>query len=417
MRRLVGAVAAVILLPNAAFASPAGDQLAELLYAGTAGENRALYDEQCAMFNMDACFGLGLIDLIGAVEGLSQALYRHGAVTPRVPAAAMMLGIDAPVGTGPANPDPEPITYEDARAILDAFVAGLDSARQSFETAGTSGDYVVRIDPLRVRFDMDGDGVAGAGETLAALMGETLALPQGKTKGNKTAPVDTAIGFDRADAIWFAGYSQVTAAPADLLLAHDFSEFFAAVGHRLFPESGLPMQDYSSGGTLMMDPETDTFIADLIAAIHTSDFPVVDRDRFLGVLQRLKSVTALSRQNWEAILAETDDDRELVPSPRQTSLVPDLKVTQAHVDAWLATLDTLDAILDGRLLVPHWRFRQGFDLKLFFDTATETDLVMLFTGQGALPFLKDGKVASAADFAEGNRVFGDRWPDFALWFN
>ena len=91
MRRLVGAVAAAMLLPNAAFASPAGDQLAELLYAGTAGENRALYDEQCAMFNMDACFGLGLIDLIGAVEGLSQALYRHGAVSPRVPAAAMTL--------------------------------------------------------------------------------------------------------------------------------------------------------------------------------------------------------------------------------------------------------------------------------------------------------------------------------------
>ncbi|MNT90842.1 hypothetical protein D3C72_2318430 [compost metagenome] len=67
--------------------------------------------------------------------------------------------------------------------------------------------------------------------------------------------------------------------------------------------------------------------------------------------------------------------------------------------------------------MPHWRFRRGFDLKLFFDTATETDLVMLFTGQGALPFLKDGKVASASDFAEGNRVFGDRWPDFALWFN
>ena len=41
----------------------------------------------------------------------------------------------------------------------------------------------------------------------------------------------------------------------------------------------------------------------------------------------------------------------------------------------------------------------------------------LFTGQGALPFLKDGKVASAADFAEGNRVFGERSPDFALWFN
>ena len=288
--------------------------------------------------------------------------------------------------------------------------------------------FVIAIDPLRVRVDIDGNGTVEAGETLATMLGSLgefadIPAPDGpppsgksKTKGEAAAP-DLTIGFDRADAVWLAGYSTVLAAPVDLLLAHDFSEFFAAYLHRVFPEAGLPMQDYSRGGTLFMDADSDAFIADVIAALHTMDFPVTDAARLAGVREQLKSITALSRRNWELILAETDDFKELVPGPHQTSLVPDTPVTQETVDAWLATLDTIDQILDGELLLPHWRFDQGFDLKLYFETATETDLVMLFAGQGALPYLGDGPIADAESFAAANRVFGDNWPGFALWFN
>jgi hypothetical protein len=417
MRLLVAAVVAASVVPSLTLASPAGDQLPELLYAGTAGENRALYDEQCAMMHMDACFGLGVIDLIAAVEGLSQGFYRHGATTPNTPAAALLFGVDTGAPTPPANPNPEPLTYEQLRAILDTFVTTLDAAHDSFETAAIAGDFVIPIDVLRVRLDVDGDGEVAGDETLASLLGPNAAIPQGKTKGDKTAVVDGTIGFDPADAYWLAGYTQVAATPVDLLLAHDFSELFGAIGHRLFPEADLPMQDYARGGTLMMDPDTDTFIADIVAGIHTSDFPIIDAERFKGVLVRMQGVTALSRKNWESILAETDDFKELVPSPSQTSLLPSLEVTDEVVAAWQETLDTVDQILAGELLIPHWRFRQGFNLKLFFDTATETDLVMLLTGHGALPYLAAGPIADEDSFAAGNRVFGDSWPNFAFWFN
>ena len=117
------------------------------------------------------------------------------------------------------------------------------------------------------------------------------------------------------------------------------------------------------------------------------------------------------------ILAETDDERELVPSPSQTSIVPDTPVTQDTVDAWMATLDTVDQILAGELLVPHWRFKRGFDLKAYFETATETDLVMLITGHDALPYIKEGPIADAESFAEANRVFGTEWLNYVFWFN
>ena len=226
------------------------------------------------------------------------------------------------------------------------------------------------------------------------------------------------VGFDRADAYWFAGYTEVLAAQADFLLAHDFSSFVDAFFHRLFPAAGFPMQAYSAGGgALMMDPETDSVIADVVAAIHTINWPVTDAARLAAVRTRLKSVLAYSRQNWDAILAETDDNHELVPSPKQAAMFPGTSVTDQKVAAWRATLDTADKVLDGTLLVPHWRFRQGFDLKAYFETATTTDLVMILTGAGAVPYLGNGPVATAADFADVQQAFGNDWLGYAFWFN
>lgn len=422
MRKLALAFGiAALTLPS--HASETGDAIIAAAYDGRLAAVRADFAAACEDGEPEACFGAGLGELVFAFESLSQALYRHGAVVPGNTAAALIfgLGADLPGQPTPTNPQPEPLTYDRLRTVLDSAITSLDTARGYFERGGEAGDYVVLLDPLRVRLDIDGDGTVGEDETFAPFAAELLG-PQSeltakqKSKG-MSVPEGEGIGFDRADALWFAGYTQVTAAPLDWLLAHDFSEFFDAYLHRIFPRAGLPMQDYASGGVLFLDGDSDAGIADLIAALHTLRFPVADSARLAGVLDRLKAIPALSRQNWDAILAETDDQRELVPSPSQTSLIPDQPVTDEVVAAWMDTLDTLDEILAGDLLLPHWRFQQGFDLAAYFNTATETDLVMILTGQGALPFLKDGRIADAESFASGNRVFGEAWPNFALWFN
>lgn len=413
MLKLFASACLVLSLAMPVTAGEAGDITREALYAG--GLEKGLAD--LAPFRerlvQEGAFGIGFIRFVGAVEHLAQAFYRHGFAAPDGgPVAGPQL--ELPIT---ANTAPQPLDYPGYRAILSRFVADMDAARASLLEAGETGDYVVPVDLARIRIDLDADGSASEAESIGNVLAAAFGMRPDASAGPTESP-DLTIGFDRADAIWLAGYTQILAAQADFLLAHDFESFTAAAFHRLFPSAGFPMQPFMEGNSVMLlDPESDKAIADLIAAVHTINWPVTEPMRLKRVLERLKSVTALSRRNWDAILAETDDNRELLPSPRQTSIVPDASVTAETVAAWRATLDAADAILDGRLLVPHWRFRQGFDLRAYFENATRTDLVMLLTGLDALPFLRDGPVASADSFAEANRVFGDQLFGYAFWFN
>ena len=178
------------------------------------------------------------------------------------------------------------------------------------------------------------------------------------------------------------------------------------------------MEAYAPAGSLFMDRDSDALLADAIAAIHTLTWPVIDRERLLGARDRALAVLDLSRRNWEAILAETDDNREFIPSPYQTPVHEDMKITKAMVSAWHEALDSTGRVIRGELLLPHWRFSGvGFDLNLYFEEAERTDLVLLFTGLDALPFLREGEIASEEDFAATNAVFGDAIWGYALWFN
>lgn len=419
----MAAMAVVLAGVSGVAAGEGGDVLVSTLAGGDRTAGLESLQPLIDAGDSEARFAAGVLTVVGGIEEFAQAMYRHGLTAPDIGMAGALLGV--PV-TPPitANPDPQPLTYQELRLILENLTNAMDGGRDLLATAGESGDYVVPVDIMAIRMDLDGNGTAEDAETVAAILAGQLGLDPAELAGSaKSKSKDAAstegfvVGFDRADAFWLSGYTQVVAAQADFLLAHDFEEMFNASFHRIFPQAGLPMQDYSMGGMLMMDPASDSAIADAVAFIHTFNFEVIDVDRLHDVRARLKSIVSFSRQNWQAILVETDDQRELVPSPAQTSIVPDVAVTQEVVDAWMETLDSVEAILDGELLIPHWRFRQGFDLEAYFESATRTDAVMIFTGYGALPFLKEGPIADAEAFRQGLAVFGENFPGFALWFN
>src|SRR5690606_14285189 len=134
------------------------------------------------------------------------------------------------------------------------------------------------------------------------------------------------------------------AVQADFLLAHDFSRTFDAVFHRLFPKAGLPLalpslRPSTPGRGMLFDSESDRLFADAIAAIHTLDWPIVDRSRFDALPERLLAIFEYSRLNWSLSTAEADDNAELLPNPNQTPPEGAPRVTEEMIAAWLETLD------------------------------------------------------------------------------
>jgi hypothetical protein len=416
MRKPLIAISVIAMMVSPAVAGEGGTITTEALYSGALADGLAKLEPLAAADDQEAWFGIGAIKLTQTIEQLTQTLYRHGFAV-EAGTTVFGTGLILPI---PQNPNPEPFDYAGVRTMLADLVAGLDAARPAFETAAQAGDYVIEINPLKIRIDANGDGKGEDTESLAGL----FALWNGTTVDQLLAPPQPGapssfefVGFDRADGFWLAGYTEVLASQADFLLAHDFSQFADSTFHRLFPRAGFPMQDFAAGGMLMLDPQSDTAIADAVAGIHTLDWPVVEPERLAGVRTRMLTVLDYSRQNWAAILEETDNNHELLPSPKQTPIFPDAAVDEAKVAAWLVTLEKARDVLEGRLLIPHWRFKQGFDLKAYFETTKETDLVMILTGLGALPFLGNGPVATAEDFRAIQDAFGSDWVGYAFWFN
>lgn len=409
LRLTTAIIAATLSLP--ALAGDGADITLRHLYAGTA---EAGITELGARPDAESRFGKGMMEFAVAIEHLGQGLYRYG-FAPTWPGGVRTQML-VPV---PVNPNPEPVDYDKFRALLSTFVTDLDVAQKTLREAGVAGDYVISLDVTKVVLDIDGDGRGGPGENIAAVVGSTLGLV--RTPEQNIEPI--VLGLDRADAIWLAGYANIAAAQADFLLAHDFHELFDATFHRLFPSSGLPLgnsvrgQRPPSPGYELFDSDTEIAILDAVAFIHTIDWRVIEPERLRHVRERLLTLTRLSRENLAAIQVETDNNNELLPNPSQTAAVGRMGITAEQLDAWLATLDTLEQLLEGKLLLPHWRFDRGFDLRAYFENATSTDLVMLLTGYDALPFIKDGPIADEASFGPLNLAFGSNWPGYAFWFN
>jgi len=134
-------------------------------------------------------------------------------------------------------------------------------------------------------------------------------------------------------------------------------------------------------------------------------------------------MVAQAKEMWKHILAETDDDNEWIPNPRQTGVVG-VKVTQEMIDTWLMTLDEVDRILQGKRLLPFWRGNQadrGVNLRRVFTEPQTFDPFLWFQGTAAAPYLEKGPLTKFSRPELLNRINGTfggfGFVGFAFWFN
>jgi hypothetical protein len=407
----------VTAVSTAAMAQSTADVLRRHAYAGTlaAGERELEARVAAQPADDEALAALGMARFALAIERLGQAFHRHGLQ----PNAEIGLGIPLLRLPVPENPNPAPIGYAELREIYRRLTVDLARAREPLSQV-RADRFTIVVDLNAVRLDLDGDGRGSDVESLGAIV--TALQTMRPIRRGQAVPQLGAweVAFDRADMIWLTGYSHVIAAVADFVLAHDWRDGFLAVGHLFFPriEGGSGIAGRSNPGPEMGGP-SGSAIADLVTLVHLARWPVVEPERMGDVRRHLLSAVALSRANWDAILAETDDDREWLPSPRQRSAaVTMLEVTDERIAAWRRGLDALESLLEGRSLLGHWRLDGGIDLRRVFEEPRTFDLVLWMTGHAALPYLRDGgRPVSSATWQELQRAFGGSFLGFAAWFN
>ncbi|AUT02616.1 hypothetical protein CLI64_20705 [Nostoc sp. CENA543] len=351
-------------------------------------------------------FGLGIVQLMGATEKLMQSLYRYGLQQNGITQFFPILRLPVP-----ENPQPQPVTYKDARNILQNLLDDLTKIRATLEPIK---DSKVKL-PVRLgltRMDFNADGKLEENESFW----KTFSLLSGIQTTEKAAE-NFAIAFDFGDVIWLKGYCNLLSAMTQTVLGYDESKLFDSTGHLVFanPQSAYPF--LAKGTGIFSFGNID--ISDIVAFVHLMNFPVAEPERLRAAIEHLQAVTGLSRQSWDAILAETDNDREWLPNPKQKAVIPNAAVTQEMIDSWLAFLDEADTLLTGKKLIPFWRKREvrGINLNKVFTEPQPFDLILWVQGTAAAPYLEFGKQTDAATWQRLLEVFRGQFFQFAAWFN
>jgi len=404
-----------------------------------------------------AVFALGAAHFLGAVEGLGQGLYEHGLTNGQydpqygIPSITDLPFLRLPV---PVNPAPEPFTPEVFRQILTEFEARLAFAEATLAQV-PEGPVQLPLDVTRIRLDLNDNGVAEAGESLIEVIGAI--------SGVYPESPDLTVVFDESDVPWLRGYTHLLAGITDILLAHDWTETVERTFQSAFPQSPLASSSLGQGFAerfkqyqnaakageciyphgafdeleLSRTPEQiakidaydrcnallDQFlfenVADLVAFVHLFHWPVVDAPRLVTARQHFLHMIALSRDSWALILAETDDNHEWVPSPHQKGPFTDLQITGFILTNWMDFLDEAEGVLEGRLLIPHWRFPgKGVNMRRMFEDPRTLDPVLFITGSDALPYIEDGPLAPGSTLQTGEAlIFGGGLLAYFLWLN
>ncbi|CAN5591629.1 hypothetical protein BH11CYA1_BH11CYA1_31140 [soil metagenome] len=384
-----------------------------------------------------ARFGLGVLQFLRALEELGQALTLYGLRTHNG------HGLILPFLQLPAtsNENCKKIDYLQARQIVDNLQKQLLEAETTLALV-TDGDVKLPLHFAMIKLDFNG---TSKHLSLSKEDDDSRSLWKlyAKLTNNKDIPITKAeefyIKFDRGDVHWLRGYCHVLSTICDIYLAHDSKELFDRTAHVFFNKVDSPYQVLSKDQRNSDLGEDKLVFLDLIALLHLIRCDVVEPNRMASALNHMQAVIDQSRESWKWIMAETDDDHEWLPNPRQTGVIPNARVTESMVVAWSEIMNESEKILKGELLIPFWRdsanellgdidsssesehprkvVGRGINLRKVFLEPRQFDLVLWAQGSAALPYLEKGKLTKGQTWKDLRGQFGNHFPGFALWFN
>ncbi len=365
---------------------------------------------------------LGLLQYLQAVEGLGQDYYRYG-FSDRGFRPFSPMGVTTAI-----NLDPEEISYDDARQVFERLLKRLTRAEETLSKfSPTNFKLVLSVD--KIHLDIDRNGSKDPEEQLIRVATRVMGM-------QNIALVDKPIefAFDDADVYWLRGYMHVMSALTEMILAHDWRDWFERTGHLAFSKVKSPYPFLKRSDT----PWSADGILDIIASIHSIHFEVREPLRMQRALEHIESVLQLSRETWKRIREETDNDREWLPGPTQNSIILGNQLGGQMGANWEKVLDRLEAIVQGKELLPFWRGvesisvaealnngatrnminpKLGINFRKIFTHPQPFDAVIWLQGTGVAPFLEEGRIADPTAWTDLSNRFNNRLPFFSFWIN
>lgn len=377
MPRLTTLACLAALAAPPALAAPAEDWSARIGTDGLARTEAAI--AALPVPSPDDLFALGAVRFLRGIEGALNLRWRMGQTEPIQGIPVLRLAL-------PPNPAPEPFRPGLVSEVASGLSAAMAGAAEPLSRIGDADAVGLTVRFSDLWLDIDGDGTRTGGESLLPLAFSALLDPWAMPE---PLPSDLEIRFDTADAAWLEAYANLIGGVSGLVLAYDPAEPAARVlaaredsRTRLGP--GASTLDQYMGDARAFD-----IAMTAILALRQTPDPADTR----AVRDRLKSMIAANGKFWARVAAETDNDREWLPNPAQTGAFG-VTLPEGTSETWQAVLADLGAMLDGRLLVPHWALPAGSGVNIarFLDAPAPIDVIGWAHGIDALPYAEKGPV-------------------------
>jgi hypothetical protein len=374
MKPLLSLPFLVLALPAAAqtnYSALIGDQ-------GLAGARAAL--TSIAEPTASDRFALGGVLFLGAIERGLQTRWQAGLSD----GLAMMSDFPLLRLPIPENPAPEPFDPATVETLFSTMSDDLSGAIDALDPITDTDAVAVTINTADLWFDINMNAMRDPGEDWSDVVG--LAL------GGGFGPElpDLTIRFDTADAAWLSAYAHLLSSISTAVLALSPTETIANViaardaMETLSPNFTNPLSEY-----WLSDADK---IADLAAIFIGAIEQRPDPALTAALRDHLLAMVADNRTVWRRVALEQDNDAEWIPNKRQTSVLP--IVFPADTGArWLAVLSDAEAMLNGDLLIPHWRLAPdaGINLARLLADPPELDIIGIIQGQTLVPYMEQGR--------------------------
>ena len=346
----------------------------------------------------EARFGLGMLQALQAVQKFSNNLSKSGFLSSRLYYSRPRTDEEKEVREVFREPaEPERLTYAGLRKIVRTFVDDISAAETTLAEV-TDSKVRLPIETGKVKLTpFSGDKQITTGTLGAAFRNPFVERVIGK---------EAVIIFDRGDASWLRGYCNALAGAGELFLAFDTRDMFVVMAPRYFK-----------------NPERPTLKQNPFPVNQAPNFPVYDAKRLTKALKHFETTLALSKDMWRHYQAETDDDHEWIPNPRQTGVFG-VPITQQQMQVWIQVVTEAEQVLQGKKLLPYWVRRnnnnQGINLRKIFTNPQPISMVLWMQGNGPQTYLENGVVTNFGDQQRYNQiqeVYNGQMVRFGFWTN